>query len=116
MHTVAALLTFGIYFLIPLLAFIIVLIFFKRAGHPQMIQRCGAVYEGLNYSGRQGRLVLVQPVCFLLRRAHMAWLLVHGAATFGSLWYQIVQIMAISIIVAIIPFMLDSYRKRKDKR
>ena len=116
MHTVAALLTIGIYSLIPLLAFIIVLVFFKRAGNPQMIQRFGAVYKGLNYSGPQGRLVLIQPVCFLLRRVHMAWLVVHGAATFDNLWYQILQIMAISIIVAIIPFLLDSYQRRKDKR
>ena len=81
-HTFAASLAIFVYFLLPLVAFLAVLIYFKKADSPEMLQRIGAFYKNLNYA--RSRLVFIQPASFLLRRLHLALLVIQGTRI---LWY-----------------------------
>ena len=111
-QTLSALATFTIYFTVPVIVSLLLLYRFKSANDPQMLHRVGAFYSNLNYRS-SGRKVLLQPVSFLVRRLHMAWLVIQGSRI---LWYQISQVMAVTVFVVLLPYWLNSYKSREERK
>ena len=113
MQTISAILFISVYLTIPIIALITSLVKFRQASSKEMRNMFGNFYESLNINKKKGdRVVLLQPTSFLLRRLHMAWLVIEGTQV---LWYQISQVMAITGLVALLPHWLDSFKKRGEK-
>ena len=114
-QSISAIFFISVYLTIPIVALLASLLKFRQATSKEMRNVFGSFYDSLNISNKRksGRVVLLQPACFLLRRLQMAWLVIEGTQV---LWYQISQVMAITGLVALLPYWLDSFKKRGEKR
>lgn len=77
-----------------------------------MKSRYGSLYKDLDIA-RGNRLVLLTPMCFLLRRLHMVWLVIYGSGQ--ALWHQMAQVIAITGLIVLMPYWLRSFKEKRQK-
>ena len=112
-QTYSALIVFAVYMLIPIIALIGVLAnFSKTQTSDEVSDTYGKLYEGLEV--KKGKRVLIVPTYFLTRRFYPSYLVIVAMNT--AFVYKMAQIMGISMLAAVLPYLLGSHERSSDMR
>ena len=103
MQTWLAIICLVAYITIPLFTMIVLLCYFDKIREKDFAERFEALYSGLQH--KNGRIVLLEPIAFLVRRLIIASLIIFGTKVF---FYQMMTLIMANLLVLCLPFVIKS--------
>lgn len=82
---------------------IVLLCYFDKIREKDFAERFEALYSGLQH--KNGRIVLLEPIAFLVRRLIIASLIIFGTKVF---FYQMMTLIMANLLVLCLPFVIKS--------
>ena len=99
-QTFSAVVSALVYISIPIYCFARLHYYFEHIHERHVVQSIGSLYDGL--AVERGRVVMLEPITFLLRRLVLAILVINGSEIF--FFFQMMLLMLLNMLVMIITY------------